>query len=331
MFTTSIDYASQVQKVINSSNALSIAVAFWGSTSEQIFLNSQGKPIKIICNLTMGGTNPDPIKKLRANKNIEIRQFNELHAKVIAGENIALVGSANFSTNGLNFEFDEGIGWEEAGLITKDTTEIKKIQAWFDKLWNKSSPITDYDIQTAERIWGSRRKHRQQKGHGGSLLACPLPDLRDQPIYLAIWRRNCSDSAAEEFNSLKESESQLMASISDKLDFFEGWDDLPLDASLISVYYGPRGGIEVEYSWQRIPILDSVFIDKESNEKTSIQIVAKEKLVRDMVFGPKEMKDLQTRLKPLIEELWNNRPGEDETVIVPLYDFLLKDLEFRAV
>jgi hypothetical protein len=332
MFITSRNYADEVQTIIDNSCDLSIAVAFWGCTAEQIFSNCRNKSIRIVCNLTMGGTNPDPIIKLRATKNIEIRQFNELHAKVIAGKTIALIGSANFSTNGLNLECEEGNGWEEAGLITKDTIEINKIQAWFNELWNKSKSITDNDIETAEKIWKSRRKHRKQKGSGGPLLDCPLTDLKDRPIYLAIWRVNASESADVEFESIKESVSQAETAPSlDQLDFFEDWGELPEDASLISVYYGPKGKIEVEYSCRRIPGLDRDFQNKETNEQSSLQIVIKEKSVCNMSFGPQEMGDLQNRLKPVIKELWSNRPEGDDATIVSLYDFLHKESELKVV
>lgn len=135
MFITSADYKAQVERIIQENHSIDIAVAFWGKGAENLFANSD-IPIRILCNLTSGGTNPAPIEKLHNKgvfKNIEIKHLDDLHAKVLVGDKSAIVGSANISTNGLNIEEGEFDGWQEAGFVTHDAVELEKMRQWFEQ------------------------------------------------------------------------------------------------------------------------------------------------------------------------------------------------------
>jgi len=103
MFIPSALYRRKIEDLINDSQSVRVAVAFWGEHSDELF-NDQGKQIRIICNLLSGGTNPVPIQNLLRRPNLEIRRLETLHAKVILGDQSAIIGSANLSTNGLNHE-----------------------------------------------------------------------------------------------------------------------------------------------------------------------------------------------------------------------------------
>lgn len=132
------------------------AVAFWGyGAAEHLQLPQPGRDIRIICNLSMGGTNPAEIRKLRQG-GAQIQQIDTLHAKVYIGDTEMLVTSANASTNGLGFEGAVQGNWIEAGVIGP----IQDLALdWFKDLWSVSRPITEEDLALATVKWSQRQAY----------------------------------------------------------------------------------------------------------------------------------------------------------------------------
>lgn len=93
---------------------LRLAVAFWGTGSENLLGDALGGDIRIICNLKSGGTNPYVLENFPRDK---VKQHDHLHAKVYIGEDKVVVTSANASANGLGLEGSEQNFWEEAGVL----------------------------------------------------------------------------------------------------------------------------------------------------------------------------------------------------------------------
>ena len=104
------------------------AVAFWGEGSQGLVT---GDRARVICNLKAGGTNPFALQKLKA----DLRQCDQLHAKVYIGQSDAIVASANVSANVLGLEGDEQACWIEAGVQLE---EIADVSDWFETQWDQS-------------------------------------------------------------------------------------------------------------------------------------------------------------------------------------------------
>lgn len=136
------------------SSRLYCAVAFWGNgASKHLQLPQVGRDIRIICNLSMGGTNPAEIRKLQRG-GAQVQQIDTLHAKVYIGDAEMLVTSANASTNGLGFEGAVQGNWIEAGVIG----QIQDLALdWFLDLWSVSRPITEEDLSLATVKWRQRQ------------------------------------------------------------------------------------------------------------------------------------------------------------------------------
>ena len=160
MFITSSEYEKVVNSISEEEDELFAAVAFWGFGADLIIKPRNGKQVKLICNLASGATNPDVIEALRSMEGVLLKQNDRLHAKVLLGTKKALVGSANFSSNGLNLEGTELSGWQEAGLLTSDPRQINDIRKWFDALWEQSRDIEEHDLTEAKLKWGKRRAAR---------------------------------------------------------------------------------------------------------------------------------------------------------------------------
>lgn len=194
-------------------------VAFWGEDAEQ-FREHLGPNSQIVCNLESGATNPDLIERFLGAR-IPVKTLATLHAKVYRGANVAIVGSANCSTNGLAVE--AGAGWIEAGVRVDDATTLTAIDKWLDSVWRQARTITKTDITKARAQWLKRRQDRPVVGRGAkssSLLAAMQKDpdaFKDRQVYFVITTEDVSAEAAEAAKGQKWKPDE----------FYEDWDDLP--------------------------------------------------------------------------------------------------------
>ncbi|WP_194714654.1 phospholipase D family protein [Noviherbaspirillum soli] len=129
---------------------LRIAVAFWGTGAETVI--DGNKKYQIICNLLRGGTNPEVIRALRAMPNVEVRHLSGLHAKVVLTDTRAIVGSANFSMDGLGFKSGAGTGWIEAAAVI----DSAGVENWFNSHWKASLQVSDEALAQAAELWSKR-------------------------------------------------------------------------------------------------------------------------------------------------------------------------------
>ncbi|MDT3668956.1 MAG: phospholipase D family protein [Aromatoleum sp.] len=157
---------------------LRIAVAFWGSGAERIV--SREKQYQIICNLLSGGTNPEVIRVLRAMPNVEIRHLTELHAKVVLASTGAIVGSSNFSADGLGFGDAPRLGWLEAAAVI----EAADVERWFERHWRASADISDEALARAAEVWANRAAQRLGEV-ASSMPSEPVPQLSEFELFKA--------------------------------------------------------------------------------------------------------------------------------------------------
>ncbi|PYB83637.1 phospholipase D-like domain-containing protein [Pseudomonas fulva] len=318
MFLSFKNYLDQVQQLTRSSRNLDLAVAFWGDGAEKIFNTWQGDRLRIVCNLKSGGTNPHVIRRLQDIPGVQVRSLDRLHAKVMVGESAALIGSANFSANGLGFEGNECSGWCEAGMFTIDSNVLDDVQTWYEVIWNEAIPVRRETLQEAEENWRKHRDHRPALGSSKRLVTQPATVLRDREIYLAIYWEHASKRAHQTFTDV-----QRDLELSDEVmrrgfDFFEDWPDdgdnaLPASADIIMTYYGPNGGIKVQNAWVRDVPLD----------RASIKILRKRCEVADWSFSRQDQDLLAKRLKPWLIMLNDKGFFDNGARCVALYKFLL--------
>lgn len=81
-FLTEKNVRTTVRRLLADSSSLKAAVAFWGKgASEQLGLADHAEKVTIICNLQMGGTNPDEIDNMC--KTMSVFHRDDLHARSI--------------------------------------------------------------------------------------------------------------------------------------------------------------------------------------------------------------------------------------------------------
>ena len=150
--------ATKIEALISShstAESICIAVAFWGNGAEKLLSRSQSN-FRVICNLRSGGTNPSVIRSIKELQNIDVKQLDSLHAKVIFAQAGAVVSSANFSTNGLGWEgFNT---WVEGGIfVPPASSTYEEISHWYSDLWKDARIICEEDLIEAENAWSKRK------------------------------------------------------------------------------------------------------------------------------------------------------------------------------
>lgn len=145
-----------------------LAVAFWGEGAADALgiHGGNGFRLRIVCNLRSGGTNPGEIRTLR-DRGAEVRQLDDLHAKLGVIDDLSFLGSSNMSTNGLGAEGREA-RWREANVLYDNARP--EILNMFDHFWQNAREIGEADLQAAAKAWAVRRR-------GNAVVAASRGDL----------------------------------------------------------------------------------------------------------------------------------------------------------
>lgn len=115
-------------------------------------LSKRNAKVKVISRLTKedvkkGITDLDKFRVLKE-KGAEIRYNNNLHAKlVIVDSSTAIISSANLTKRGLR-----GLDVNyEAGILLKNSMDVKKTKEFFEEIWNKSKNLDDSAIKKIQK------------------------------------------------------------------------------------------------------------------------------------------------------------------------------------
>lgn len=231
MFLGPEQYSVALKRMIAEEPTLDVAVAFWGRGAESHVHPDQTKPIRIICNLMSGGTNPWAIarflKRAEVHAHVQIRQCDRLHAKVLVGPGQAIIGSANISANGLGLEGSEMAHWIEAGVHTTAANEVAGAQTWFNQLWNSGGAraITSDDIARAIAAYKRHRDSRPDYSAPGpfSFAKFTPADLIDRDAFALLYVTGPSEDAIIATASHSAAEAQLLGATKGKGKGTERW------------------------------------------------------------------------------------------------------------
>ena len=115
--------------------------------------------------------------------------------------------------------------------------QLQEIGRWFERQWELAEVINDADIEQARERWNDRRKTRIPATGRKLNFDNPVSDFRDLPIFVAIYRDDATPQAKEAFEQVKNNAGGALQEDQNvfNLDFFDQWDNLPCDASIISI------------------------------------------------------------------------------------------------
>ncbi|MBK4726976.1 phospholipase D family protein [Pantoea agglomerans] len=323
MFLTSSDYQQAVTSLAADEEELLAAVAFWGKGADTMICPHAGQRARLICNVDSGATNPQVIKALRDKPGVTIRQSDKLHAKVIAGAKQALVGSANFSANGLNLEGSEQSWWDEAGLLTEDPGQIAAIHQWFAGQWEAARDISDKDLQLAQLRWSQRRSGRTASAPLTALERLRPADIEDRKIYLVIYNEAMSEDGEKAFQQeQKKRTCQPQTDITVLPPLYEGWPDLPTDALLIDLYY--EEGRKMECAGIFTRTLQDINFTYSDGSAGHLALCVQEETVMGYPFDDKEARQFVKQIRPFIKKILQHATGSEKSrsVCIPFSEVL---------
>ena len=323
MFVAGTDYLKTVRSILAEPGTVDVAVAFWGKGAEHLFPKRAGS-WRVICNLASGASNPETISQLIKRPDIDVRQRDDLHAKLVVCGEAALIGSANFSTNGLQLEGDEMQGWDEAGLVTKEHRVVADAQTWFHARWDSAREITQDDLEHAAERWQRRRAARPAARKVDSMLDLTAEGVRDRRVFAVVWADEPSPGASDAYEEIVRQAKQSPDDPTwhSGLSFFEAWPNLPIDASLISFQVIANGKYFCDGIWRRVPELDI----PASQHHDSIQIVVKESRILDMSApAQRTLRALAKQYQHALDALWYQYKDQDSGgAVIPLEQVIEK-------
>jgi len=320
MFIGPEQYQKCLRAMVAKEESLDVAVAFWGEGAEAFIHPEDGKPLRVICNLRSGGSNPAVIKRLvaRAGRlaHVEIRQCDRLHAKLVIGPSQAIIGSANVSANGLGLEGSEVAHWLEAAIHTVDEQELKSAQQWFDHLWSSTDTraISAEDLADAVAAYEKNRDGRPDYSRRGpfSFDNYSVADLEGRHAYALLYRTRPGPEADAVTKQHEEQERRLHAGESVKGEgvarwAFETWPD-SLDITekneYLCIIWTERGSVRVDGACRMTDTkLHFAYKKKNSNGWVDLAKPASTLLGRRLIAA--DCQRVARVLKPKIEDIWN--------------------------
>jgi hypothetical protein len=210
------------------------AVAFWGKGAAQALgLTGGAKKTgpRIICDISMGGTNAAELKALGAPKSSRLRYRDDFHAKVYFSDKGVVIASANASDRSVGFQAEGKL--IEAGVFAEHDrargTLWSGAAEWFDDQWEKSKQVNGPALARATELWNKRQAAALRRGApvGGPTTRASLlglvrsnPQLFDDIGFVFVsWRSDAKDRA-ERF---KRDSARLEAS-GEKFVQFTDWE-----------------------------------------------------------------------------------------------------------
>ncbi len=302
--------SKKIKKVCSGKN-LCCAVAFWGNGAlKHLFSkkNSQNLKARIICDLSMGGTNPKELEQMGAPESKNIKQIKGLHAKVYISDVGVIITSANASENGIGFITPKIKNIEAGSFSKKDTQHWHDAKKWFEQTWKEANKVSAADLENAQILWNKRvqfnntTKSNIAKGNLSIIEAIKqCPEVFGNIQFVLSNQEN--DKSTVEL--AEKSYSNEHGRHPEGYDYFEGWglseEDWP--EVFISIHMGPRGGLYVGY-FKSGPVYNDVHFARRVD-------IRKSKLIKSEFFD--------TSLKYNLR-----RSGELKK---PVFKRMLKDLD----
>lgn len=222
-----------------------LAVAFWGKNALKNLGIQDGKGVRIVCNLLSGGTNPDEIRELRR-IGADVRQLNDLHAKIGIVGDISFVGSSNMSANGLGMEGQPAL-WQEANVVYDNGRP--EIAGMFKTFWGAAAEIDEANLEAASAAWEKRQETNAVVAarRGGRSLVDVLRTAPEELDALNV-RMVVYDTVtdADELADLDNAEDRARDQYGKNFEVYWDWESMTTDAAtayLVNYDWPARGRI----------------------------------------------------------------------------------------
>ena len=235
-----------------------LAIAFWGAGAGDMFGEGSLEDVEIVCNLAMGGTNPDEIEGLMR-RGAKVFAHDRLHAKFgVIGDNLAFLGSSNASANGLGVEGREQEGWAELNAAFGSKAKRDELNERFDAIRSKAVSLQDQPalLEAARVAWREGReiveRMRTRPARGRSLWDAMLENpewFEGRADVIAVY----SPLTEEEEEIWDAAMDELAQTHGDDISYYWDWKGLPPEGLIIDFYKPSRGKLGFDGYYQRSP------------------------------------------------------------------------------
>lgn len=235
----------KIKATLKKSEGASLAVAYWGGKTIKSLGMNDARNLRIICNLSHGGTNPKVIRKLLEN-GATIKHHPNLHAKIGYMDGFSFLGSSNMSQNGLGDTSPPA--HEEANVVFDHCNA--DIQKRFEGLWKASKDIDEETLKKAKVAWGTtKRAHAKAQVETSKdniinqLIANPKR-MDDFGLFVVIYSPVDKKTA----NKIDTENKRVKADYGGDCEVYYDWPELPRDAYLLDLEETQQG----EFKWHGI-------------------------------------------------------------------------------
>ena len=251
--------ADKIRQIFREAEEIFCIVAFWGRGARDLFCDvptKRRKKTRIVCNLTMGGTNPGVIKELM-DAGFRVKHSSHLHSKVYWANKGVVVDSANASANGLSLEGIDQRGWLEAAYFSSRQSEIEVVRKYVQEIWRKSDQITTLDLKKAWKSWRDRRPPPPPcpaMTFVDALKRGKFTDRR-QCIHISI---DVGILSADQTKYIEDQAGELQKKFIElkgrRVEAWVNWPKIPREEYIVDFYLGRRGGLSFGGVWKTLPM-----------------------------------------------------------------------------
>jgi hypothetical protein len=256
LITQNFQTKKQIEQIIKEATDIKLAVAFWGYGSSETIKIAKNKKIKIICNLESGATNPYEIIKIGTLIGFKnIRSVKNLHAKVYLTDKKLVLGSSNFSANGLSLEGDETNKLIEANILIEQPSMVKQTDRWFNSLWSGAKEIDEKYCQICIPKWAKRRVITEgQIIEPDFFKAYENGSYNEENIYIIVDTRGFTIAEEKVGDKIaKESFNDDLFYAGKEISYWHGYKTVPRDKHIINYFFESNGKLIYYGIWKTLP------------------------------------------------------------------------------
>ncbi|SNR68063.1 hypothetical protein EYF88_15725 [Paracoccus sediminis] len=232
----------QIKSILAGKN-VRIASAFLGKGAEDLI----SKGTRVICDISMGGTNPEVLTVLSKKIGDSLRHLPNFHAKVYISDEGCVIGSANLSNRGVGF-LSQATLIEASVFLAPDDKACRAATAWFDEIWEDANVVGPEAIEWARVRWQANKRgapsgHKSEAKTFFEAVAGPEEEAGLWGYLLTREQigRRLQRSALHRSSEVVEKAQWVPKS---ELDVFSDLDKaLELDGYYISLHRGKRGKV----------------------------------------------------------------------------------------
>lgn len=193
------------KKICQSPDEVYLAVSYWsGGASEALQIHKHSN-VRVVLDVEAGGTSARELKKLMNFLGDRLRIHKDLHAKIYASKNLALVGSANASRPGLHIGRDGQLsnqGHAEAAALLSGS-DAEKAFALAIEFFEEGEPANKRHISICEERFGERSIGQSEVAKHNNLSFAQLlieqSELFDDMPFIITTEEACEHERNEEW------------------------------------------------------------------------------------------------------------------------------------